>query len=247
MNPKSKTEIEYMRKGGKLLAKILNILKQNSKIGITENELDKMSQELCKEYAVSPAFFKYKGFPKSLCISVNDKIVHGIATDRKIKEGDLVSLDFGIIYKGLYTDAAVSFLVSSKDPKIEDFIAATKKSRDEGIKASLENNFVGDISFAMQKPILEKGYSIVKELAGHGIGYKLHEDPFILGYGRPKTGMKLRRNMTIAIESMINMGSADILEENDNWTIRTKDGSLSCHFEHTILITDSTPEILTLL
>lgn len=247
MKPKSKDEIEYMRKGGKILAKILSTLKLHSNIGVSEIELDKIAMDLCKSYSVTPAFLGYKGFPKSLCISINDKIVHGIPSEYKIKDGDVVSLDYGVIYKGLYTDAAISFQVGEKNDKISDFLDTVKKSRDEGIKVARAGNFVGDISNAMEIPVNQKGYSVVKELAGHGIGYKLHEDPFILGYGKKKTGLKLVKNMTIAIESMINMGKSDITEEADGWTIRSKDHSISGHFEHTLLVTDSKPEILTLL
>ena len=247
MNPKSNTEIEYMRKGGKILAKILSNLKSNAKIGVSEIELDNIAMDLCKSYEVIPAFLNYKKFPKSLCISINDKVVHGIPSENRIKNKDIVSIDYGVIYKGLYTDAAISFQVGDKDQNVTDFLDTVKKSRDEGLKKSKSNNFVGDISHAMEIPVIEKGFSVVKELAGHGIGYRLHEDPFILGYGKAGTGMKLKKNMTIAIESMINMGKDSIIEELDGWTIRTRDHSLSGHFEHTILVTDSTPEILTLL
>jgi methionyl aminopeptidase len=247
MKPKSPDEIKYMRKGGKILAKILSNLKLHSKIGVSEIELDNIAMDLCKSYSVTPAFLKYKGFPKSLCISINDKIVHGIPSEYRIKDGDIVSLDYGVIYKGLYTDAAISFQVGKKTDEISQFLDTVKKSRDDGIKVSKVGNFVGDISYAMEQPVNKKGYSVVKELAGHGIGYRLHEDPFILGYGKKKTGLKLVKNMTLAIESMINMGKSDITEDNDGWTIRSKDHSMSGHFEHTILVTDSNPEILTLL
>lgn len=247
MNPKSKTEIEYMRKGGKILAKILANLKSHSKPGISEKDLDHIAMDLCESYGVTPAFLHYKKFPKSLCISINDKVVHGIPSDYKIKNKDIVSLDYGVIYKGLYTDAAISFQVGEKDQNVTDFLNTVRKSRDEGIKMAIAGNFAGDISHAMEIPVIEKGFSVVKELAGHGIGYKLHEDPFILGYGKKGIGMKLQKNMTLAIESMINMGKDSIIEEADGWTIRTKDHSLSGHFEHTIVVTDSIPEILTLL
>ncbi len=247
MKPKTIEEIKYMRHGGKILGKILKILQSESKPGVSENELNQMSEELCKEYDVKPAFLGYKGYPKSLCISINDKVVHGIPSSYTIKNGDVVSLDYGVIYKGLYTDAAISFIVGDKkDNKIQSFLDIVKKSRDEGIKAAKNLSFVGDISYAMEIPVKKAGYSIVKELSGHGIGYKLHEDPYILGYGKPKTGTRLRENMTVAIESMINMGSSDIYIEQDGWTIRTQDKSISGHFEHTILITNGAPEILTL-
>ena len=247
VKPKSKNEIEYMRKGGNILAKILSNLKSHSKIGVSEIELDKIAMDLCNSYSVTPAFLRYKGFPKSLCISINDKVVHGIPSEYKIKDGDIVSLDYGVMYKGLYTDAAISFQVGGKSSNISEFLDTVRESRDEGIKVAKADNFVGDISYAMEIPVEKGGYSVVKELAGHGIGYKLHEDPFILGYGKKKTGVKLVKNMTLAIESMINMGGSDITEDSDGWTIRSKDHSPSAHFEHTILVTSSRPEILTLL
>ncbi len=247
MKPKTSEEIKYMRHGGKILGKILKILQNESKPGISENELNQISEELCREHDVKPAFLRYKGYPKSLCISINDKVVHGIPSSYTIKDGDVVSLDYGVIYKGLYTDAAVSFIAGDKkDQNVQSFLDIVKKSRDEGIKAAKNLSFIGDISYAMEVPVKKVGYSVVRELSGHGIGYKLHEDPYILGYGRPKTGMQIKKNMTLAIESMINMGKPDIYIEKDGWTIRTQDHSLSGHFEHTILITDGSPEILTL-
>jgi methionyl aminopeptidase len=247
MKPKSNVEIDYMRKGGSILAKILSNLRSNTKIGTSENDLDLLSKDLCKSFSVTPAFLGYKGFPKALCISINNKVVHGIPSEYKIKDGDLVSLDFGVIYKGLYTDAALSFQVGSKSEDVSKFINTGRLSRDDGIKQAKAGLRVGDISYAMERPVVKNGYSVVKELTGHGIGYKLHEDPFIFGYGKKSTGMVLKKGMTLAIESMINQGRPDITEDDDGWTIRTKDGSLSTHFEHTILITDSEPEILTLL
>ena len=201
MKPKTIEEIKYMRHGGKILGKILHILQNESKPGISENELNQISEELCREHGVKPAFLRYKGYPKSLCISINDKVVHGIPSSYTIQDGDVVSLDYGVIYKGLYTDAAISFIVGDKkDQSIQSFLDVVKKSRDEGIKAAKNMSFVGDISYAMEVPVKKAGYSIVKELSGHGIGYKLHEDPYILGYGKPKTGMQLRKNMTVAID-----------------------------------------------
>ncbi|MCL4392918.1 type I methionyl aminopeptidase [Patescibacteria group bacterium] len=246
MKIKSDEEIEHMTKGGHILKIILDNLKNETKIGVTELELDNVARELCKRYKVIPAFLKYKGYPNSLCISVNDTVVHGIPSSYKIANSDVVSLDFGIIYKGLYLDSATSFQVGDKNDSITQFLAIVKKSMLSGLKAARDGVRVGDISYAMESVVDQSKYGIVKELTGHGIGYRLHEDPFIPGYGNKKEGMLIKKGMTLAIESMINFGSDEVIMLSDGWTIKTKDHSISGHFEHTILVTDSNPKILTI-
>jgi methionyl aminopeptidase len=245
MKVKNNEEIGYMIKGGRILKTILGILKNESKIGTSEIDMDTLSVELCHKYNVTPAFLGYQGYPKSLCISINDTIVHGIPSTYKIKDGDIVSLDFGIIYKGLYLDSAVSFQVGEKSNDITEFLSIVKNSMLSGVNSAKDMVRVGDISNAMESVVDQNKYGIVKELTGHGIGYSLHEDPFIPGYGKKDSGMIIRKGMTLAIESMITFGSPDIVIGSDGWTVKTKDHSLSAHFEHTILITSKSPRILT--
>ena len=222
-------------------------LKRFTVIGVSTRSIDKIALSLCKENLVKPAFLGYDSFPASSCISINNTIVHGIPSDYVIKDGDLVSIDFGIIYKGLYLDGATSFQVGKSDPNVESFLHAGKISRDEGIKASVAGAYVSDIAASMESPVLKGGYSVVRELTGHGIGYRLHEKPFIPGYSISEKGMQITDGMTLAIESMISMGSPEIAEKDNGWDLYTKDGSLTCHFEHTILVSGNTPRILTQL
>ena len=245
MKIKSKEEIEYMIKGGYILKIILDTLRKESHIGISELELDNMSNDLCKKYNVTPAFLKYKGYPNSLCISVNDTIVHGIPSQYRLQNSDIVSLDFGIIYKGLYLDSALSFQISDKDQKVSDFLEVVKKSMLSGVKAAKNGVFVNDISSAMESVVDQNKYGIVRELTGHGVGYKLHEQPFIPGFRTWNKGMVIKSGMTLAIESMINFGKKEIIISSDKWTIKTKDHSLSGHFEHSILVRDNDSLILT--
>ena len=245
MKIKSDEEIKYMTKGGHILKIILDKLKNETKIGVTEYELDNISRELCRQYKVIPAFLGYKGYPKSLCISVNDTVVHGIPSSYKIVNSDVVSLDFGIIYKGLYLDSATSFQVGDKNDIVTEFLSIVKKSMLSGLRSARDGVRVGDISYAMESVVDQNKYGIVKELTGHGIGYRLHEDPFIPGYGNKKEGILIKKGMTLAIESMINFGGDKVIFLDDGWTVKTKDHSISGHFEHTILVTDGDPKILT--
>jgi methionyl aminopeptidase len=247
MVPKSRIEIEYMTKGGRILASILSKLKQSTVIGVSTKSIDNKAYSFCKENLVKPAFLGYEGFPASSCISINSTIVHGVPSDYVINDGDLVSIDFGIIYKGLYLDGATSFQVGKSVSQVESFLHVGKLSRDAGIRSSVVGAYVSDIASAMEKPVVKGGYSVVRELTGHGIGYRLHENPFIPGYSIPEKGMRLVDGMTLAIESMISMGSPKIVEKDNGWDLYTKDGSLTCHFEHTILVSGNTPRILTQL
>lgn len=248
---KTQKEIEIIREGGKILAEVLAKVAKKAKLGVSTFELDKYAYDLIKEGGDIPAFLNYKpegapkAFPASICISVNNEIVHGIPKkDRILKDGDIVSLDLGLKHKGLFTDHAVTVAVGKISKRDQQLLDATKKALEIGIWAAIGGATVGDIGHAIESFVNRK-YGIVRELSGHGVGIKIHEDPYIPNYGKAGKGQKLIPGMIIAIEPMLNMGSDYITTADDDWTIKTRDGSRSAHFEHTILITETEPEILT--
>lgn len=248
---KTPEQIKIIREGGKILAKVLSKVAKKVKPGISTFELDKYAFDFIKEEGSTPAFLNYKpegassAFPASICISVNNEIVHGIPSKARIlKEGDIVSLDLGIKYKGLFTDHAVTVPVGKISKRDQDLLDKTKEALEVGIWAAQGGSTVGDIGHAIESFVNRK-YGIVRELAGHGVGVKIHEDPYVPNYGKAGKGQKLIPGMIIAIEPMLNMGSDYITVADDEWTIKTADGSRSAHFEHTILITEGDAEILT--
>lgn len=248
---KTPKEIEIIREGGKILADVLAKVAKKVKPGTSTYELDKYAYDLIKEGGDIPAFLNYKpsgapkAFPATICISVNNEVVHGIPKKSKIlKEGDIVSLDLGLKHKGLFTDHAVTVPVGKISKKDQQLLEYTKKALETGIWAAIGGATVGDIGHAIESFVNRK-YGIVRELAGHGVGIKIHEDPYVPNFGKAGKGQKLIPGMIIAIEPMLNMGSDHIVSADDNWTIKTADGSKSAHFEHTILITKGDAEILT--
>jgi methionyl aminopeptidase len=251
---KTKEEIEILREGGKRLAFILSELAKMVKPGISTLDLDILARKLVDEGGDKSAFLNYrpagakKAFPAALCTSVNDEIVHGIPNEspRILKEGDIISLDMGLIHKGLFTDSAITVPVGKIDKEAEELLATTKQALLEGIKAIKEGNYVRDISYAIEKHVRPKRYGIVEELCGHGVGYKVHEDPYIPNYCLENKGEKLRAGMVLAIEPMLNEGSKKIKLGEDNFTYITADGKRSAHFEHTVVVTKGGAEILTL-
>lgn len=250
---KTKEEIDIIREGGHRLATILSKTAKMVKPGISTYELDKYAHKLIIEGGDKPAFLNYKPdgapkpFPATICISVNNEIVHGIPKKSKIlKEGDIVSLDLGLIHKGLFTDHAVTVPVGKISKKDQNLLDDTKKALEIGIWAARGGDNVGDIGYAIESFVHRK-YGIVRELAGHGVGIAIHEDPYIPNFGKRGHGHKLIPGMIIAIEPMLNIGRENIVVDSDLWTIKTLDGSRSAHFEHTILITDGEPEILTMI
>lgn len=250
---KTQKEIDIIREGGKILAKVLIETAKKIKPGISTFELDKFAHDLIIKEGGIPAFLNYKpegapkAFPATICISVNNEIVHGIPLKTKIlKEGDIVSLDLGIKYKGLFTDHAITVPVGKISKKDQQLIDDTKKALEIGIWAAKGGETVGDIGHAIESFVNRK-YGIVRELSGHGVGKKIHEDPYIPNYGRAHKGQKLIPGMIVAIEPMLNLGKDFIVTADDDWTIKTADGSRSAHFEHTILITEGDAEILTLI
>ena len=248
---KTKEQIDIIREGGKILAEVLQKVADKVAPGISTYELDTYAFNLIKKNGGIPAFLNYrpegapKAFPASICISVNNEVVHGIPLKTKIlKEGDTISLDLGLKYKGLFTDHAVTVPVGKITKRDQDLLDKTKKALHVGILAARGGSTVGDIGHAIESFVNRK-YGIVRELSGHGVGVKIHEDPYVPNYGKAGKGQKLIPGMIIAIEPMLNIGKDYIVNSDDNWTIKTADGSRSAHFEHTILITEGDAEILT--
>ena len=244
---KSEHEIELMRHAGHLLEKVHNELAAKIRPGISTKELDRIGEEMIRSLGCTPNFLNYNGFPGSFCISINDEVVHGIPSKKKIiQDGDLVKIDAGLIYQGYHSDAARTYAVGEVSPEARQLMEVTKQSFFEGIKFAKAGNHLNDISKAIGAYAAKYNYGIVRDLVGHGIGTHLHEDPQIPNFPQKRRGIKLMPGMTLAIEPMINIGRADVAWEDDDWTVVTMDGSLSAHYENTVLITDGEPEILTL-
>ena len=245
---KSEREIELMRQAGKILAKVHEELGKAIVPGMSTLEIDRLGEKLIREFDCIPNFLNYNGYPASVCVSVNEEVVHGIPRkDRILKEGDIVSLDAGLIYKGYHSDAARTHYVGNVAPEVQKLVEETRNSFFEGIKMARAGNHLYDISNAIDAYISQFGYGIVRDLVGHGIGTQLHEDPQIPNFRQNRRGLKLQPGMTLAIEPMINMGRADVEWLSDDWTVVAEDGLPSAHYENTILITDGEPEILTML
>lgn len=244
---KSEREIELMRESCKLLAIVHKELEEAIRPGMSTMDIDVMGDTLIRKLGGIPNFKNYNGYPASICVSVNDEVVHGIPNKKRIlQEGDIVSLDAGLIYKGYHSDAARTHGVGQISPQARKLIDVTRESFFAGIKMAKAGNHLFDISNAIDAYVRPYGYGIVRDLVGHGIGTSLHEDPQIPNFAQRRRGLKLRAGMTLAIEPMINMGRADVEWLDDDWTVVTEDGSWSAHYENTILITDGEPEILTL-
>ena len=244
---KSAREIEIMRQAGRIVATVLAELKSQVKPGMKTRELDKIAERVTEKLGAVPSFKGYHGYPASVCVSINDEIVHGIPGDRIMNEGDIVSIDFGAIYNDFQGDSAITVAVGTITPEAEKLLEATEGSLMAGIQAAHAGARLGDISAAIQDYAESRGYGVVREYTGHGIGRDMHEDPQIPNFGIPGQGPLLKTGMTFALEPMINIGDWRTRVEDDNWTVRTSDGSLSAHFEHTIVITDNGSEILTVL
>lgn len=244
---KSAKEIELMRESCRILSEVHARLGEEIRPGISTWDIDALGEKLIRSYGCEPNFLNYNGYPASICVSVNDEVVHGIPKKEHIlKEGDIVSLDAGLIYKGYHSDAARTYPVGKISEEAEKLINVTRQSFFEGIKYARAGNHLYDISNAIDAYVSRFGYGIVRDLVGHGIGTHLHEDPQIPNFRQWRRGIKLQPGMTLAIEPMINMGSCYVEWLDDDWTVVTEDGSLSAHYENTVLITDGEPEILTL-
>lgn len=244
---KSKSEIEKMRAAGKVTGDALRLVEKHIRPGISTGELDKIAYDFIKKQGATPSFLNYNGFPGSICASPNSWVVHGIPSKNIIlKEGDIISIDMGACKDGYHGDAARTFAVGKISDEAQRLIDVTKQSFFEGIKYAVHGNKIGDVSAAIQEYVEKHGYSVVRDLVGHGIGRNLHEDPSVPNFGRYGKGVKLAAGMTIAVEPMVNEGKYDVVVLDDDWTVETEDGSLSAHYENTILITRGECEILTL-
>lgn len=245
---KSKHEIELMREAGRILGTVLNELEKECKPGVTTYHINKIGDEMIKGYGCIPSFYGYQGYPASICVSVNEEIVHGIPSkSRVLKDGDIVSLDAGVIYKGYHSDAARTYAVGNISKEAAKLIEVTRQSFFEGIKFAKEGCHLYEISNAIADYNESFGYGVIRDLVGHGIGTELHEDPEIPNFRQERRGMKLYEGMTLAIEPMVSAGDYRVKWMDDDWTASTKDNSLSAHYENTVLVTKDGPEILSLV
>lgn len=244
---KSPREMELMREAGRILAKTHEELAKNLRPGMSTWDIDHMGEEIIRSYGCIPSFKNYNGYPASICVSVNDEVVHGIPhKEHFLDEGDIVSLDAGVIYKGYHSDAARTYGIGEIDDDAKKLIEVTRQSFFEGIKFAKAGNHLNDISAAIQKYAESFGFGVVRDLVGHGIGSHLHEDPEIPNFARKRKGILLQPGMTLAIEPMITEGSYEVVWLDDDWTVMTEDGGWAAHYENTILITEGEPEILSL-
>jgi methionyl aminopeptidase len=243
---KSKNEIALMREAGRIVCEILDELEKAVAPGVTTWELDALAEKLIYQKGARPAFKGYLGFPCCLCASVNDEVVHGIPSKRrKLAQGDLMKLDFGVVYRGFFGDSARTVPVGKVSEEARALVEATRQALEKGIAAAVPGNRLGDIGHAVQRHVEARGYSVARGFSGHGIGRKLHEAPEVNNYGEPGSGMKLRPGMALAIEPMVNQGTWEVALLEDDWTAVTLDHKLSAHFEHTIVVTEHGPEVLT--
>jgi len=246
---KSERELDYLRAASQIVAEVLEELRKItiSAPGITTKELDSLAESLILKRGAKPAFKGYRGFPSSLCTSVNEQVVHGIPGPYKLQSGDIISLDLGVKLNGYYGDAAITVGVGKVSNEVSRLLQVTEEALYKGIEQAKVKNRLSDISHAIQSHAEKSGFSVVRDLVGHGIGRALHEEPSIPNFGKPHLGPNLKRGMTFAIEPMANMGKFEVKTTKDNWTVVTKDGKLSAHFEHTIAIRGNKPEILTVI
>jgi methionyl aminopeptidase len=242
---KSENEIEAMGRAGRVVADTLALLGESLRPGVTTKELDQIAEEYIRSQGGAPTFKGYHGFPASICASPNSMVVHGIPGEYRLEDGDLLSVDVGVTLNGFVADSAYTFAIGSISDETQRLLDVGQAALEAGIAEARAGNHVGDISAAVQRTVEEAGFSVVKSLVGHGIGRSMHEEPQIPNWGEPARGPLLATGMTLAIEPMINAGSADVFVADDRWSISTNDGSLSAHFEHTVAVTDGEPRILT--
>jgi len=244
---KSQEEIARIRESNRIVAEILQKLREIIAPGITTIDLDRLAEEQTRSHSAKPAFKGYRGYPATLCTSVNSEVVHGIPSKRELRAGDIISLDFGIFFKGYYGDSAITVPVGTIPDGGARLIRITEESLHEGIQEARAGNRLGDISAAVQEHVESAGFSVVRDFVGHGIGKSLHEDPQIPNYGTRGRGIVLREGMVLAIEPMVNEGTFDVTVSGDGWTVVTRDGKLSAHFEHTVAVRKNGPEILSIV
>lgn len=241
---RDRQEIEAIRASARLVARTLQMLTEAVKPGMTTAELDRLAEEFIRTHGGRPAFKGYRGFPASICPAVNEEVVHGIPGERRLKDGDIIGLDVGVEMNGYFGDAAVTVPVGKVPDQAAELLRVTREALMAGVARAKAGNRVGDISHAIQTHVERHGYSVVRSLVGHGIGREMHEEPQVPNYGPPDRGPRLMAGQVIAIEPMVNVGGADVVTQPDGWTVVTKDGSLSAHFEHTVAVGGDGPEIL---
>ena len=244
---KSRDEIESLRKSNRLAAEAMAMLRENIKPGVTTAKLDAMTHRFIDRAHAKPAFLGYMGYQHTLCISINEQVVHGIPSKRRLEEGDIVGIDCGVLLDGFYGDHAWTFPVGTVSKDVAKLLRTAEKALMDGIAAATAENRLHDISHAIQQRAEKAGYSVVRDFVGHGIGTSLHEEPQVPNFGQPGTGMRLRPGLVLALEPMLNQGGFEVEVLEDGWTVVTKDRTLSAHFEHTIAITEGEPEILSLV
>lgn len=245
---KSDREIELMRDAGKILALVHNEVADYIKPGLTTYEIDRFAEKIVKKHNATCSFYHLYDFPGNFCISINDEVIHGIPSKNVvIKDGDIIKIDGGVNYKGYQSDAARTHIVGSVSQEVSDLVERTKQAFFEGIKFAVPGNHINDISTGIEMYIEQFGYGIVEDYVGHGIGTKVHEDPEIPNFATTTKGIKIKKNMTFAVEPMVNLGTYEVFTADDNWTVKTCDGKASSHYENTIVITDNGPEILSLI
>ncbi len=242
---KSKREVEIMRDAGRIVAEVLLVLRERCVAGMKTRDLDRIAEEETLKRRARPAFKGYRGYPGSLCASINQEVVHGIPGGRELKPGDIVGLDFGVIYEGYCGDAALTVPIGRVAPEIQELLRVTEESLYLGIEQMVPGNHLADVSRAIQTHAESHGYSVVKEFGGHGIGKRMHEEPMVLNYVTNGRGIKLQPGLVLALEPMVNMGSDTVKILPDGWTVVTVDGKPSAHFEHTVAVTEKGPDILT--
>ena len=242
---KDAQEVSIMRRAGAIVRRVLEEASGQIRPGVTLLELERWCHRSILEQGGMPSFLGYQGFPAAVCISVNDEVVHGIPSERRIADADLVKLDVGVTLDGMIADAAATYVVGAIPARSRELVVTTEQALYKGIEQARAGNHLHDISHAIQTHVERQGFSVVRALSGHGVGRKLHEGPSIPNFGRAGSGVKLRAGMTLAIEPMINLGNLEVCTEDNGWTVKTRDGRPSAHFEHTILVTDGPAEILT--
>ena len=242
---KTSEEVELIKKSADILGKAHGEVAKHVKEGVKTSFLDKIAEEFIRDNNAVPSFKGYNGFPASLCISVNEVVVHGFPSQYELKDGDIISIDCGVFHQGFHSDSAYTYPIGELPPTIIDLLKSTRDSLYLGIEQAVFGNRVGDIGFAIQKFVEAKGYTVVRELVGHGLGRNLHEAPEVPNYGKKGSGVPLKAGMVIAIEPMVNLGTRNIVQEKDGWTIRTADRKASAHYEHTVAIFEDRTEVLT--
>ena len=242
---KSKREIELLKNAGNIVYQTHQYLKPYIKEGITTKELDKLAEDFIRSKDATPSFKGYEGFPSTLCTSINSEVVHGFPSNRKLKNGDIISIDIGACYKGYHGDSAWTYTVGEVDEKTKQLLEDTEKSLFIGLEQVKPGNRIGDIGYAIEQYARKHNLGVVRELCGHGVGTSVHEDPEVPNYGIPNTGPRLKEGMVIAVEPMLTLGSPKVFLHDNDWTVDTQDGSLSAHFEHTVVVTKDGYQILT--